>query len=67
MRQLLGVVLLLNGLAIALAAVTGNLPTYPPSESCCIHIPDQAGSPIFHIAGATEPSGGGVISIWNDI
>lgn len=60
------VVLLLNGIAIAVAAATGNLPNWPPTQAD-IHIPDQAGAPIVHIAGETEPSGGGVIGIQNDI
>ena len=60
------VVLLLNGFAVAVAAVTGNLPNWPPTQAD-IHIPDQAGTPLIHIAGETEPSGSGVIGIQNDI
>jgi len=60
------VVLLLNGAAIAFAAVTGNLPNWPPTQAD-IHIPDQAGAPLVHIAGDTEPSGSGAIAIQNDI
>ena len=60
------VVLLLNGIAVVGAAVTGNLPNWPPTQAD-IHIPDQAGSPLFHIAGETEPSGSGAIAIQNDI
>ena len=60
------VVLLLNGIAIVGAAVTGNLPNWPPTQAD-IHIPDQAGSPLFHIAGDAQASGGGAIAIQNDI
>src|SRR3954464_7065485 len=60
------VVLLLNGVAVLIAAVTGNLPNWPPGQAD-IHVAEQAGSPLVHIAGDTEPSGGGVIGIWNDI
>lgn len=60
------VVLLLNGIAVLGAAVTGNLPNWPPTQSD-IHIPDQAGTPLFHIAGDEEASGSGAIAIQNDI
>jgi F-type H+-transporting ATPase subunit a len=60
------VVLLLNGIAIAVAAATGNLPNWPPGQAD-IHVAEQAGTPLVHLAGPTEPSGGGVIGFWNDI
>lgn len=66
MRQVLLTILLLNGVAVAVAAVTGNLPNWPPTQAD-IHIPDQAGSPLIHLGGEAEPSEGGVIAIWNDI
>src|SRR4051812_22655801 len=66
MRRLLIVVSLLNAAAIVIAAVTGNLPNWPPGQAD-IHVADQAGTPLIHIAGDTAPSGGGVIGIWNDI
>ena len=60
------VVLLLNGIAVVGAAVTGNLPNWPPTQAD-IHIPDQAGAPLIHIAGEEAPSGSGAIAIQNDI
>lgn len=66
MRQVLGVVLLLNGVAILGAALTGNLPQWPPSLHD-IHIADLAGTPLVHLGGAERASEGGVIRIWNDI
>ncbi len=66
MRQFLMVVLLLNGIAIAIAAATGNLPNWPPGQAD-IHVAEQAGTPILHLGGDEHPSEGGVVSIWNDI
>lgn len=60
------VVLLLNGIAVLGAALTGNLPNWPPGQSD-IHVAEQAGSPLIHLGGEEQPSEGGVISIWNDI
>ena len=60
------VVLLLNGLAVAIAAATGNLPHWPPGQAD-IHVAEQAGTPIIRLGGEDHPSQGGVISIWNDI
>lgn len=60
------VVLLLNGIAVLGAALTGNLPNWPPTQAD-IHIPDQAGTPLIHLGGDTAPTEGGVIAIWNDI
>ena len=60
------VVLLLNGIAIAIAAATGNLPNWPPGQAD-IHVAEQAGTPILHLGGDEHPSEGGVVSIWNDI
>jgi F-type H+-transporting ATPase subunit a len=65
-RQVIGVVLLLNGVAIFGAALTGNLPQWPPPLAE-IHIADLAGTPIIHIGGEEHPPEGGVIRIWNDI
>lgn len=66
MKQVLMLVLLLNGLAVAGAAVTGNLPNWPPGQAD-IHVPPQAGTPIIRIGGDEKPSAGGVIEIQNDI
>ncbi len=67
MRQLLTVVLVLNAVAVIGAAVTGNLPNWPPGQAD-IHVAEQAGSPLWHIAGdETPPAAGGVLGIWNDI
>ena len=60
------VVLLLNGIAIALAAVTGNLPNWPPTQSD-IHVADQSGHVLVHLGGEEHPSAGGVVGIQNDI
>lgn len=60
------VVLLLNGIAVLGAALTGNLPNWPPGQSD-IHVAEQAGSPLIHLGGEEHASEGGVISIWNDI
>jgi F-type H+-transporting ATPase subunit a len=65
-RQVIGIVLLLNAVAVVGAALTGNLPNWPPGQSD-IHVAEQAGTPILHLAGDVAPSAGGVISIWNDI
>jgi F-type H+-transporting ATPase subunit a len=59
-------ILLLNGLAVLAAALTGDLPNWPPGQAD-IHVPDQAGTPIVRLGGDEHPSEGGVISIWNDI
>ena len=59
-------VLLLNGLAVVGAALTGNLPNWPPGQTD-IHVADQAGAPIIRLGGDEHPSEGGVVSIWNDI
>jgi F-type H+-transporting ATPase subunit a len=65
-RQVIGVVLLLNAVAVIGAALTGNLPNWPPGQAD-IHVAEQAGAPIIHLGGEEHPSEGGVISIWNDI
>lgn len=66
MRQVLGIVLLLNAVAVIGAALTGNLPNWPPTQAD-IHVAEQAGSPLIHLGGEEAPSGSGVIAIWNDI
>ena len=66
MRQVIGVVLLLNAVAVVGAALTGNLPNWPPGQAD-IHVAEQAGTPIIHLGGEEHASEGGVISIWNDI
>ncbi len=66
MRQVIGVVLLLNAVAVIGAALTGNLPNWPPAQAD-IHVAEQAGTPLIHLGGEEHPSGGGVIAIWNDI
>lgn len=59
-------VLLLNGLAVLGAALTGNLPHWPPGQED-IHVASQAGTPLIHLGGEEHPSSGGVIGIQNDI
>ena len=66
MRQVIGVVLLLNAVAVVGAALTGNLPNWPPGQAD-IHVAEQAGTPLIHLGGDEHASEGGVISIWNDI
>jgi F-type H+-transporting ATPase subunit a len=65
-RQVIGIVLLLNAVAVLGAALTGNLPNWPPAQAD-IHVAEQAGTPLIHLGGEEAPSAGGVISIWNDI
>jgi len=65
-RQVIGIVLLLNAVAVIGAALTGNLPNWPPAQAD-IHVAEQAGTPLIHLGGEEAPSAGGVISIWNDI
>lgn len=66
MRRVIGIVLLLNAVAVIGAALTGNLPNWPPGQAD-IHVAEQAGTPLIHLGGDEAPSAGGVISIWNDI
>ena len=66
MRRLLIIVLVLNAAAIVGAALTGNLPNWPPGQAD-IHVAEQAGSVLWHLGGDASPSAGGVISIWNDV
>ena len=66
MRQVIGVVLLLNAVAVVGAALTGNLPNWPPAQAD-IHVAEQAGTPLVHLGGEEAPTAGGVIAIWNDI
>jgi len=65
-RGVIGVILLLNGAAVAGAALTGNLPNWPPGQAD-IHVADQTGTAIYTFAGHDSISGGGPITIWNDI
>jgi F-type H+-transporting ATPase subunit a len=65
-RSVIGLILLLNGVVIAGAALTHNLPNWPPGQTD-IHVADQTGTPIFTFAGADNISPGGPITIWNDI
>jgi F-type H+-transporting ATPase subunit a len=60
------VVLLLNAVAIIGAAVTGNLPNWPPTQAD-IHVAEQSGAVLWHLGGDAEPTSGGVIGFWNDI
>jgi F-type H+-transporting ATPase subunit a len=65
-RWVIGLILLLNGAVVLMAALTGNLPHWPPGETD-IHVAEQTGTPIFTFAGADNVSAGGPITIWNDI
>ena len=66
MRRIIGVVLTLNTIAVIGAALTGNLPNWPPTQQD-IHVADQTGTPLFTFAGKDDISSGGVVTIWNDI
>jgi F-type H+-transporting ATPase subunit a len=59
-------ILLLNGVAVLVAALTGNLPNWPPSQAD-IHVAEQAGSVLVHLGGDQAPSSAGVIAVWSDI
>ena len=65
-RGVLAVVAGVNLLAIALAALTGNLPNWLPTQAD-IHVADQTGTPIFTFSGHDAISPLGPITIWNDI
>jgi len=65
-RSVIGLILLLNGAVIAGAAITHNLPNWPPGQTD-IHIADQTGTPIFTFAGADNINPLGPITFWNDI
>jgi len=65
-QSVIGLILLLNGFLIAVAAVTHTLPNWPPGQAD-IHVADQTGTPIFTLAGAGNISSGGPITIWNDV
>jgi F-type H+-transporting ATPase subunit a len=65
-RSVIGLILLFNGLVIAGAALTHNLPSWPPGQAD-IHVADQTGTPLFTFAGADNISAGGPVTIWNDI
>jgi F-type H+-transporting ATPase subunit a len=65
-RGVIALIVGANLLVIILAAVTGNLPNWPPTQAD-IHIPDQTGVPLFTFSGHDNISSGGPITIWNDI
>jgi F-type H+-transporting ATPase subunit a len=65
-RSVIGLILLLNGALVVGAALTHNLPNWPPGQAD-IHVADQTGTPIFTLTGAHNISSGGPITIWNDI
>ena len=65
-RGVVGLILLLNGAVIAGAALTHNLPNWPPGQAD-IHVADQTGTPIFTLTGADNISSGGPITFWNDL
>ncbi len=65
-RTVVGLILLVNGLVVAGAALTRNLPNWPPAQSD-IHVADQTGTPILTFAGHDAVASGGPITVWNDI
>jgi F-type H+-transporting ATPase subunit a len=65
-RGVVGLILLLNGAVVVGAALTHNLPNWPPGQAD-IHVADQTGTAIFTFSGHDNISGGGPITFWNDI
>jgi F-type H+-transporting ATPase subunit a len=65
-RSVIALIVAINAVAVIGAALTGNLPSWPPGQTD-IHVAEQTGVPIFTIAGAENVSSGGPITIWNDI
>jgi F-type H+-transporting ATPase subunit a len=65
-RSVIGLILLLNGAVVVGAALTHNLPNWPPGQAD-IHVADQTGTAIYTLAGQDSISGLGPITIWNDI
>jgi F-type H+-transporting ATPase subunit a len=65
-RSVIALIVALNAVAVIGAALTGNLPSWPPGQTD-IHVAEQTGIPIFTIAGAENLSSGGPITIWNDL
>ncbi len=66
MRQVISVVLLLNAVAVIGAALTGNLPNWPPGQAD-IHVAEQAGSPLITFDNSNKGWDLGVIQIPLDI
>jgi F-type H+-transporting ATPase subunit a len=65
-RSVIALIVALNAVAVIGAALTGNLPAWPPGQAD-IHVAEQTGVPIFTIAGQENVSSGGPITISNDI
>jgi F-type H+-transporting ATPase subunit a len=65
-RGVIALVVAANVFVVMFAALTGNLPNWPPTQAD-IHVADQTGTPLFTFAGADNISSGGPITIWNDI
>jgi F-type H+-transporting ATPase subunit a len=65
-RQVLGIVLLLNAIAVIGAALTGNLPNWPPGQSD-IHVAEQAGTALVTFDASNKGWDFGVIQIPLDI
>ena len=65
-RSVIGLVLLLNGIVVAGAALTHNLPNWPPGQAD-IHVADQTGTSIVTFAGRDNILDLGALTIWNDI
>ena len=66
MRQVIGIVLLLNAVAVIGAALTGNLPNWPPAQAD-IHVAEQAGSALVTFDSSNKGWDFGVIQIPLDI
>ena len=66
MRQVIGIVLLLNAIAVIGAALTGNLPNWPPGQAD-IHVAEQAGTALITFDDSNRGWDLGVIQIPLDI
>jgi F-type H+-transporting ATPase subunit a len=65
-RQVIGIVLLLNAVAVIGAALTGNLPNWPPTQAD-IHVAEQAGTALITFDDSNKGWDLGVIQIPLDI
>lgn len=62
-RGVIGLVLTLNAVAVIGAALTGNLPTWPPGATD-IHVPEQTGVPLFRISGDEISISNSLFTMW---
>jgi F-type H+-transporting ATPase subunit a len=65
-RGVIALIVGANLLVIVIAALTGNLPNWPPGETD-IHVAEQTGTPILTFSGHDNILDLGALTIWNDI